>query len=120
MRKLFLLFILLLSFSCNDDDYTPPVDYSKNIELKHSNLKHYSTDVLQFYTDVINTSDKDITIDVMFDIYLFDTKYESKYLQSFKVSKNSNIRVYREFDFTYFKNQIYVPRNVKFVITRIE
>ena len=66
------------------------------------------------------TSQSHKTIDVTFDIYLFDTKYESKYLQSFKVSKNSNIRVYREFDFTYFKNQIYVPRNVKFVITRVE
>ena len=120
MKKMLLIFISLFLLSCNDDDYIPPVDYSKSIELKHSNLKNYSTDVLQFYTDVINTSDKDITIDVMFDIYLFDTKYESKYLQSFKVSKNSNIRVYREFDFTYFKNQIYAPRNVKFIITRIE
>lgn len=120
MRKLFLLFILLLSFSCNDDDYTPVVDYSKNIEVKYSNLKKYSPDVLQFYTTIINTSDKDIEIDIYFNIYSSNLDFGVITLKSFKIPKNSSIKVYREFDFVYFSNQIYVPRNVKFVITRIE
>lgn len=120
MRKLFLLFILLLSFSCNNDDYTPVVDYSKNIEVKYSNLKKYSTDLLQFYTTVVNTSDKDIEIDISFNVYSLTLDFGTTTLKGFKIPKNSSIKVYREFDFVYFSNQIYVPRNVKFVITRVE
>mgnify|MGYP003601580627 CR=1 FL=1 len=81
-------------------------------------LKHYSYDVLVFNSNVKNTSDKNIVFDVTFDIYYIDRYFNSVTLTDFEVSKLSDIKIQKTFDFTYFDYQHFNIRNFKFRIKK--
>lgn len=118
MKKLFLIFIALFLISCNDDDYIPPIDYKTNITFNNSTLKHYSFDVLEFKSNVTNTSDKTIILDVSFDVYYVDTYFQTITLRDIEISRLGPTNINRTFDFRYFDYQHFHTRNLKFNITK--
>lgn len=118
MKKLILVFLALFLFSCNNDDFIEVVDYNKNITLNNSSIRHHSFDVLEFKSNVTNTSDKNIIIDITFDIYYIDMYFGPISLNDFEVNKNSTTLINKTFYFRYFDYQHFNIRNIKFSIKK--
>lgn len=120
MRKFILLFVALFFIaSCNDDD-SIPVDYSKHITTSMGTLGNQYTDVLRFRMQFTNTSDKDITVEVRYDIYRKHLFFGDRTTNYIVVKKNSLTRYQEDFSFAYIWNDIYTVKNVKFRVVSVE
>lgn len=118
------LLILLLSFvaliSCNDDDYTPQIDYRQYIEFKNSSIRSIGLNTLEFQTTIQNRSSKDLILNVNFLAHYNDTQQYRINVNNIKIESGEFKTINYTFPLPHFSYQSFVVKDLKFDVIKVE
>lgn len=119
-RLLFILLSFVALFSCNDDDYTPQIDYRQYLEFKNSSIRSVGLNTLQFQTTIENRSSKDLTLNVNFIAYYEETYQYRINIERVKIESGESKRINHTFPLPHFSFQNFVVKDLKADVIKVD
>lgn len=119
-KLLFLLLSVVALISCNDDDYTPPIDYRQYIEFKNSSIRSIGLNTLEFQTTIQNRSSKNLTLDVIFTSYLNDNYQYTNKIERVKIASGEVKRINYVYPLPHFSYQNFVVKDLKCDVIKVD
>lgn len=118
-KLLALLLIVVAFISCNDDDYTPQIDYRQYIELKNANVRTAGLNVMSFKVDSHNRSSKDLLIDVNYQVYLNDSYYFNYKLERVRLNSGEQKELNQIINLPHFTYQVFQVKNLNVDVIKV-